>query len=174
MKRFHLYWIFFLLGLFTFNNDLYAKSKSKKGPVFHVVTLNNDSLTIGGTSDKVTVLNFWATWCSPCIAEMPSLNKLVKANSDQVIFIAITDETQEVVQNFFDNREIEFIYHQVVDRKDIADSYKANKSFLWLRKAIAVRPVHVVIDKDGNVVFHEASAAENIDKKIQTHINKCL
>jgi thiol-disulfide isomerase/thioredoxin len=56
---------------------------------------------------KVIVLEFWATWCAPCVAAMPHLNDLADKFRDQAVqFIAITDEEQAVVERFVRRREI--------------------------------------------------------------------
>src|SRR5213593_205424 len=50
---------------------------------------------------KVVVLEFWATWCGPCIAAIPHLNELADKLKDQPIqFIAITDQDEKVVAPF--------------------------------------------------------------------------
>jgi len=50
---------------------------------------------------KVVVLEFWATWCSPCIEQIPHLNSIVRSiGSDQVQFIAIDDQPVDVVKKF--------------------------------------------------------------------------
>src|ERR1035437_4853945 len=46
-----------------------------------------------GLRNKVVVLEFWATWCSPCIHAIPHLNQLARAFRDQgVVFLAVTDD----------------------------------------------------------------------------------
>ena len=50
---------------------------------------------------QVVVLEFWATWCGPCIELLPHMNKLVESFSGKPVhFISITDETREAVEKF--------------------------------------------------------------------------
>src|ERR1043166_8835648 len=56
---------------------------------------------------KVVVLEFWATWCGPCIAAIPHLNELADKFKDEPIqFIAITSEDEKVVRRFLRNKPI--------------------------------------------------------------------
>jgi uncharacterized protein (TIGR03435 family) len=60
-----------------------------------------------GLRSKVVVLEFWATWCAPCIAQQPHLNQLAERFSDkQVQFISITDEPEEIVAPFLKRRTV--------------------------------------------------------------------
>jgi uncharacterized protein (TIGR03435 family) len=56
---------------------------------------------------KVVVLEFWATWCAPCVASMPHLNTLAANLRDKPIqFISITDEDQALISHFLQRRKI--------------------------------------------------------------------
>lgn len=45
-------------------------------PEFHLVGLNNEPISLNNFKGKVVLLNFWATWCVPCVLEMPALERL--------------------------------------------------------------------------------------------------
>src|SRR5262245_23298579 len=62
--------------------DLFEKAgitelkEGQRGPAFRLPLLTGDEITLEKWQDKLIVLNFWATWCTPCTAEMPTLQNL--------------------------------------------------------------------------------------------------
>lgn len=54
---------------------------------------------------KPVFLNFWATWCPPCIAEMPSIQKLHDEYKDEVAFVLISNEIPGVINSFMEKHE---------------------------------------------------------------------
>lgn len=59
-------------------------------------------------ADKVVVVEFWATWCGPCIAGIPHLNELQKAMGSRGVIVGISDEDLSTVQNFVRQREMNY------------------------------------------------------------------
>ncbi len=100
---------------------------------------------------RVVLLNFWATWCGPCIAEMPSLDRLEAAlGGDSFIVVALSqDRSPAVIPPFFDQLGIRHLarYH---------DPGGA------LARAFAVNglPTTVLIDREGRVVGRIIGPAE--------------
>ena len=59
--------------------------------------------------NKILVINFWATWCPPCVQEMPLLNRLQKAYAGRdVMFVGIAVDDAEAVQTFVQEHKISF------------------------------------------------------------------
>ena len=57
--------------------------------------------------DKIVVLEFWATWCGSCIAQIPHLNKLAEKHAgEDVIFVSISDEKRHVLEKFVQRKEM--------------------------------------------------------------------
>ncbi len=70
--------------------------------------LSGSPVSFSDSSGKVLVLNFWATWCAPCVAEMPSLQRLHDETADLgVQFAFITREDPDVVRKFVKKRGLD-------------------------------------------------------------------
>ncbi len=76
------------------------------------------------TTKKVAIYNFWFTSCSPCVAEIPMFNQLVKEYSERVDFIAITYEEPEYAEKFFENHPFLFQQYRMekVDIRNLTNS----------------------------------------------------
>jgi len=59
----------------------------------------NEIINVSDYKDKVVVVNFWQTWCGPCIQEMPSFNEMTSIWDDFIVF-CVTDEASEKVKAY--------------------------------------------------------------------------
>jgi thiol-disulfide isomerase/thioredoxin len=62
----------------------------------------NEPFYFSNARDEVVFLNFWATWCAPCVAELPEIQKLYEKYGDRVAFMLVTNESPEVVKAFME------------------------------------------------------------------------
>src|ERR1044071_2867661 len=105
---------------------------------------------------KVVVLEFWATWCGPCVAAIPHLNELADKFKDQPVqFIAVTDEDEKVIVPFLKRKPI----HAWI-------GLDTDKSML---KAYGISgiPHTVIVDKKGKIaaITHPTSVTEETLKQ---------
>jgi peroxiredoxin len=81
-----------------------------RAPHFSIVTETGKTLTRENFGGKLLVLNFWATWCPPCVEEMPSLNRFHQELKDAgVVVLAVSvDKKQEAVKTFAQRYGLDF------------------------------------------------------------------
>ncbi len=111
-------------------------------PDFKVKDLDGNDLSLEASKGKVVLLNFWATWCGPCRAEIPSLVQLQNRYKDrlQIIGMDVDDDDEDTVR-------------EVVKREGI--NYPVALTALQVRLAyggIGALPTVFVIDPEGRVV----------------------
>jgi cytochrome c biogenesis protein CcmG, thiol:disulfide interchange protein DsbE len=70
-------------------------------PDFEMVDIKGRKVSLSQYKDKTVILNFWASWCEPCIQEFPSMLKLVEFFKGQVVLIAVSaDQNQKDMEVF--------------------------------------------------------------------------
>lgn len=100
---------------------------------------------------KTVVINVWATWCRPCLQEIPELNELVKDfKSEEVIFIALNRQKAEEEKQKMDEKEIQFDYDLYFDQSELIDLLYSFK----LKKESTGIPLNIVINKNGQPAFY--------------------
>jgi thiol-disulfide isomerase/thioredoxin len=98
-------------------------------------------------SGGVLVLNFWATWCRPCVAEMPSLQRLQEQTSDlDVRFALVTREAPSVVLRFVQDRDFDLPIYLLTG--ETPECFRS--------RAI---PATFVLDKSGAIAMRHFGAA---------------
>jgi len=100
----------FFTGLVYYSlRDTTAK-EGKPAPVFALKTDQGHDVTPTSFGGKVLVLNFWATWCPPCIQEIPSLNQFErKFGPDGVVVVAVSiDKNPEKYKAFLQKIPLTF------------------------------------------------------------------
>lgn len=79
-----------------------------KAPDFELKTLAGDTVKLSDLKGKKVMLNFWATWCPPCKAEMPAMEEFHKEAGDDVVILAVNIDPHLDVKAFVDENGITF------------------------------------------------------------------
>jgi thiol-disulfide isomerase/thioredoxin len=113
-------------------------------------SLGGQPLEVSSLKGKVTVLNVWATWCSPCLAELPSLDALHKhyAAAPDVAVVCVSTEALKLAQDKM----------RALGMKDLLYSTDGAKLPSLYRKGSI--PATFIIDKQGRVVFSHVGLAD--------------
>ncbi|MFT3908153.1 MAG: TlpA disulfide reductase family protein [Ferruginibacter sp.] len=142
--------------------NIFNKLVGTAFPLFSWTGINGKKFSTETLKGKIIVLNFWHKSCGPCIAEMPLLNELVeKYKGKEVVFIALTQNTVEELNNFLKKRN--FNYSQVAseDPKKIFDPMPG-----W--------PIHIIIDGNGIIRFSVLGKQPLIEQRISDTIDQSL
>jgi thiol-disulfide isomerase/thioredoxin len=111
-------------------------------PEFKLTGLDGKPVTLADSKGKVILLNFWATWCGPCRAEIPDLVELQKKYKDrlQILGLVVDDDDQDAIHKFVEKFGINYPVAAATD--DIRIQYGG----------IPALPTSFVLDAEGHIV----------------------
>ncbi len=115
----------------------------KKAPNFTLKTADGSVIELRKLKGKVVVVNFWATWCGPCRAEIPALSDVYeryKSKGLEIVGISVDEEGWKEVSSF--TRRYAIPYPIVIDN---GNALRAFGNFTAI-------PMTFIIDKEGNIV----------------------
>ncbi len=133
-----------------FKENIKEISPGVPAPDFSLQNIEGESISLSDYKGKVILLNFWASWCGPCIAEMPSienLHKTVKDENIQVVTINL-GESKDVVSNFMSKNGYSF--------NSLLDSDNSVAGIYGIRSI----PTTYIINKEGNIVASKLGSHE--------------
>ncbi|NKI31056.1 TlpA family protein disulfide reductase [Croceivirga thetidis] len=121
--------------------------------------LNGERTRIKISQGQPVFLSYWATWCPPCVAELPSIQKLHSDYGNRAIFLLVTSEEPEVVNKFMAQNSFDMpVYFTLNEAPEILQS--------------SVLPTNYLIDGDGNILIKETGAANWNSKKVRDLLDK--
>lgn len=129
-------------------------------PSVNLQPMTGEDFSINQFENKFVVINWWATWCKPCIEEIPGLNGIAEkySNNENVRFIAITDDPKSRVLNFLKandfNYEMTFATEEV--RTLFGNTY----------------PVNLIIDPMGKITYLSKGAHGNTPNEIESSLKQ--
>ena len=117
--------------------------------------LNTTNANFSELKNEIIFVNFWATWCPPCRAELPMIQKLYDDYKGKVKFIFITNEDWTTVAKFFKDKGYDL---------PVYNSLSAPPNNFTKTNSI---PATYLIDKKGNILISETGAADWNSTKVR-------
>lgn len=123
--------------------------------------MENRAFDFEAERGNVILVNFWATWCPPCVAEMPSMQELYNDYGDKVTFMFVTSDDHQKVMGFLKRKNLELPVY-----------YPASQTPSTLESKLL--PTTYIIDRDGKIVVAETGAADWNSSKTRNLIDGLL
>ena len=115
--------------------------------------LNAENINFNELENKVVFVNFWATWCPPCRAEMPMIQELYNDYKDKIEFVFVTSESWETVEKFYVKNNYNLPSYNSISLPP--EKFTETNSI----------PASYLIDKKGNILISKTGSANwNSDK----------
>ncbi len=116
-------------------------------------TLDGKPFDIKNLRGKYVLIDFWGTWCGPCVGEMPKIKQFIKDHKDQFYMVGITSgNTKEQVAKFV--KQHEYGWQQIIGQKgNTPDNYVSKFN-------VQAFPTKFIIDPEGKIVKRFVGASE--------------
>ncbi|WP_342620787.1 TlpA disulfide reductase family protein [Rhodoferax sp. GW822-FHT02A01] len=137
---------------------------SRRTPSLTLPTLDGATWDLTQVKGQAVLLNFWATWCEPCRAEMPSLQALQKQYRDRNLLVVAVNfrESRDAVQRYRDVLGLDFMV--------LRDSY-GDVSLAW---GVRTFPTSLLIDRAGRAQWSVQGEVDWADSAVRQKIETRL
>jgi thiol-disulfide isomerase/thioredoxin len=139
-----------------------ALSLSKMAPAFAVTALDGTHFNLDDMGGHIVLIDFWATWCGPCNAELPHLKKIAKEFAGQpLVIISISWDADEAKwKQFIQDHEMTWLHYRDADHK------------LSTEFGVNAIPHYFTIDSDGVLTAEMMGEGSDVEGKIKRLIKR--
>jgi cytochrome c biogenesis protein CcmG/thiol:disulfide interchange protein DsbE len=126
--------------------------EAKGVPVQNYKTIDGRDITLEEFRGKIVILNFWASWCDPCVAEFPSLMALLKKFENQVELIAVSGDYEEADIHTFlksfavKSNQVHVVWDKELDISKKFGTFRLPESYIIGKRGELIRKVSGVDD----------------------------
>jgi len=130
---------------------------------WQLVDIDGNIVSLSDFKDKVIFVNFWATWCGPCVGEMPEIQTFYDKFKDNanVVFILATTDDLVTISSFIDNKDYTFPVYSIKSQVPSAMNHNSI-------------PSSFLINKNGGIVLHQRGVANWGGNKMEEIVNDLL
>jgi peroxiredoxin len=139
-------------------------SVGQPAPEVGIQPVDGEAVALSSLKGKVVVLDFWASWCKPCVIELPLVAKVTDERADQgVVFYAVnTGESASTVAKFLESRDLD-VPLVLDDDGVIASAY-----------GVGALPHLVIIDPEGTVRHVHRGSGPGTQQRLETELDELL
>ncbi|MAZ07472.1 MAG: hypothetical protein CMM99_03275 [Rickettsiales bacterium] len=138
------------------NNQLLLHEKSKKYQDIFLLNLNDKKEELKVSKKEITIMNFWATWCPPCIKEIPQLLEIKQKYHDNInlIFVTMDLNVDAVIPKFL--KKYKFKKMKI---------YKDSQMQLSEQLGVKILPTTIIFDQNINEISRIDGLIDWLDTK---------
>ena len=131
------------------NSNSYPSNSIQSNSIY--VDLDNNEVDLSSFRGKKILINYWATWCGPCIQEMPSLLKAQELLKDEnYIFLLVSDESIQKISTFKNRKKFNFTYLKSLVSLGSMGIYSLPTTYIFNEKGEKVNKIVGAVDWNSN------------------------